>query len=60
MNSCEEMQLKLFFFVSRKFEFSLKWHKVSLTNNEIGQKKTNHSLSFDGHLTVAKRKTGFE
>lgn len=39
MNSCEEMQLKLFFFVSRKFEFSLKWHKVSLTNIEMGIKK---------------------
>lgn len=39
MNSCEEMQLKLFFFVSRKFEFSLKWYKVSLTNIEMGIKK---------------------
>lgn len=39
MNSCEEMQLKLFFFVSRKLEFSLKWHKVSLTKIEIGIKK---------------------
>lgn len=60
MNSCEEMQLKLFFFVSRKLEFSLKWHKVSLTKIEMGKRKTNHSLSFDGHLTVAKRKIGFE